>query len=161
MNAIMNPTAEIDEHFAANDWQAINSGLASLQDNSPIPASFPLESLVEDLSLFRIYFDSGSPEVRHQQAVLDRAVRAIALVPGCRVDVTGHTDRHGDREDNYKLGGQRALEVAKRLIDAKVCARYLDLISYGPDMPRLAADPDTTDTMNRRVEIVIRQHGAF
>ncbi len=105
----------------------------------------------------RIQFDTGLSTLLEAS---DEILTAIATVLEenpqiVRVAVEGHTDDVGVEADNLRLSRERALEVARWLVEHGVDERRLEVHGYGPRRPK--ADNSTPEgrAENRRVEFSI------
>ncbi len=108
-----------------------------------------------------ILFDSGkatlkksvSPELDHILSVLK------SKYSGKQVDVVGHTDtdpiRKSNWDDNWELSAQRALTVARYLMDHGIADDKIKASGRGPAQPIASNATSAGKAKNRRVEIVV------
>jgi outer membrane protein OmpA-like peptidoglycan-associated protein len=68
----------------------------------------------------------------------------------------GHTDRVGTRENNFRLGLERAKLIQKLLISKGIDPNIISVASHGEDNPLVKTDDEVPEPRNRRVEIIIR-----
>jgi outer membrane protein OmpA-like peptidoglycan-associated protein len=107
-------------------------------------------------AVYGIYFDTGQSVIKPEsKAAFEEIAKLLKGAPSLKVNIVGHTDNVGGRDNNMKLSQARADSVAKELIS-----------KYGIDSRRLAADgvgplaPVASNKMeegrakNRRVELV-------
>lgn len=142
-------------NFQANQYDYIASRLKELdEERTGVVNSTPIE---DDWTVFRIFFDSKSSQVRGQQDVIERAVRSIKARTDCKITINGHTDRHGVRNANMNLGAERALAVGAELMIRGIAGADMEFQSFGATVPRLTHSPNTDDADrdNRRVEIIL------
>lgn len=100
-----------------------------------------------------IEFQSGSAALTAQgRLVLDEMARALAGIQGSRVEVVGHTDAVGDRQDNIRLSLARASEVRAYLVGRGIPGERLGVMGYGPDRPLADNDSEQGRARNRRIE---------
>lgn len=100
-----------------------------------------------------IEFQSGSAALTAQgRMVLDEMARALAGIQGSRVEVVGHTDAVGDRQDNIRLSLARASEVKAYLVGRGIPGERLGVMGYGPDRPLADNDSEQGRARNRRIE---------
>jgi OOP family OmpA-OmpF porin len=113
----------------------------------------PDEILAE---LAGIEFERGSARITSaSRPILDRTVDILTRASALHVEISGHTSRDGDRDDNLALSRARAEAVAAYLIAHGVAADRLTAIGYGPDRP-IADDGDHDGRRrNRRIEFRI------
>ena len=109
-----------------------------------------------------ILFDSGkatlkkatSTELNHIQSVLG------AKYSGKQIDVVGHTDsdpiKKSKWKDNWELSAQRALTVARYLIERGIPNNNIRAVGCGESRPIASNATDSGKKKNRRVEIVVR-----
>lgn len=103
-----------------------------------------------------IEFQSGSAALTAQgRSVLDEMARALAGIQGSRVEVVGHTDAVGDRQDNIRLSLARASEVKAYLVGRGIPGERLGVMGYGPDRPLADNDTDQGRARNRRIEFKV------
>jgi chemotaxis protein MotB len=110
-------------------------------------------SLVEGL-----LFSSGSADIN------DSAISTLAELTGViktvdnYIRVEGSTDNvpiHSALyESNWELASQRAINVAKLMVDQGVDASRLSAVSYGEYRPVAPNDSEDNKQLNRRVDIV-------
>lgn len=87
-------------------------------------------------------------------AVLDQVQADFLRGRPARVIVQGHADRSGPEPYNERLSEQRALNVARALIQRGVPERALDVEWFGERRPRVPTPDGAREPRNRRVEIV-------
>ena len=109
-----------------------------------------------------ILFDSGkatlkkttSTELNHIQSVLQ------AKYSGKQIDVVGHTDsdpiKKSKWKDNWELSAQRALTVARYLVERGIANDHIRAVGSGESRPIASNATDSGKKKNRRVEIVVR-----
>ncbi|MGD8500568.1 MAG: OmpA family protein, partial [Phycisphaerales bacterium] len=109
-----------------------------------------------------ILFDSGkatlkkatSTELDHIRSVLRQDKYA-----GKRIDVVGHTDtdpiKKSKWKDNWELSAQRALTVARYLIQRGIAEDNIRAVGCGESRPIASNSNASGKAKNRRVEIVV------
>lgn len=109
------------------------------------------------MRLHGISFAVGSSQLKSGQDVLLAKVSdAIALFPGAKVLVEGHTDDTGSRKANLRLSRRRAETVARTL--EKMLGRGENSITtegYGPDRPVALNDSAKGRARNRRIDLIM------
>jgi chemotaxis protein MotB len=113
-----------------------------------------------------ILFDSGkatlkkatSTELDHIRSVLRQDKYA-----GKQVDVVGHTDtdpiKKSKWKDNWELSAQRALTVARYLVQRGVAEGEIRAVGCGEGRPIASNANSSGKAKNRRVEIVVYLRG--
>lgn len=104
----------------------------------------------------RLGFATGSAELRDEaRAALRGLAEVLVEFRPTLVSIFGHTDNTGPTELNQHLSQQRALAVARFLLDAGVERNRLLVVGYGPSQPIADnATPEGRDA-NRRVELLL------
>ena len=72
------------------------------------------------------------------------------------VSIIGHTDRVGSRDQNYRLGLDRAAEVRSLLVRRGVDPSFIQVDSHGQDNPLVPTGDQVQEPRNRRVEVTVR-----
>ena len=80
---------------------------------------------------------------------------AAEKCPDARIEISGHTDPAGAKENNLALSKARAQEVANYLIAKGIAAPRLTVIGHGSNQP--VADNATPEGMekNRRIDFKV------
>jgi len=111
-----------------------------------------------------VFFASGSTSLSKQarQEVSDFVSNptgpvAVAMKanPPRRICVTGHSDNAGPEAANREFGQRRADAVAKYLVELGVPQDRIATSTLGSSKPLVVTPPNTSETANRRVEIVV------
>ncbi|HRQ65076.1 MAG TPA: OmpA family protein [Xanthomonadaceae bacterium] len=101
-------------------------------------------------------FDSGSVRLDGEmRAALDLVGKAIAGFDQVLLSVHGHTDATGPLEVNRRISEQRALAVARYLVDEHHVAASVAIVGHGPLNPVASNDTPEERARNRRVELRI------
>lgn len=112
-----------------------------------------------------LLFDSGKEilksatiaELDHIRSVLRQKYN------GKQVDVVGHTDtdpiKKSKWKDNWELSAQRAMTVARYLIDRGISEDKIRAVGCGESRPIASNANATGKAKNRRVEIVVHIRG--
>lgn len=106
-----------------------------------------------------LLFDSGSADVGIEaQTLLKTIAVSISKLPNY-IRVEGFTDnvpiRTSKFPSNWELASQRAINVAKILVDSGLSSGKVSNVSYGEFRPIVKNDSDANRKLNRRVDIVI------
>ncbi len=108
-----------------------------------------------------ILFDSGKAEMKRASiAELDHIQSVVReKYAGRPIDVIGHTDadpiKKSKWKDNWELSAQRALTVARYLIQRGISENKIRAIGCGEGRPIASNTTAAGKTKNRRVEIVV------
>ncbi len=106
--------------------------------------------------LGNVYFDPGRWEILPtSRAELQRMLRFLRLNPSLVIELGGHTDNTGRREDKQQLSQNRANAVRNYLIDQGVDPRRLIARGYGMSDPIASNNTTTGRRKNRRVEFMV------
>ncbi|RME86177.1 MAG: OmpA family protein, partial [Zetaproteobacteria bacterium] len=103
-----------------------------------------------------LHFRSGSAVIPPQgYALLDKALRALAVFPDRKVRVEGHTDAIGDAAYNQKLSERRAEAVRQYLLERLETPREIEAVGYGEERPIATNETAEGRRKNRRIDIVL------
>jgi outer membrane protein OmpA-like peptidoglycan-associated protein len=104
-----------------------------------------------------LYFQSASA---HLTPDSEKLVAEILLTVKTRqstdLTIVGHTDRKGSRQQNYRLGLNRALAIKSLLVSKGVDPSIIEAESHGEDNPLIKTEDEAVEPRNRRVEVVVR-----
>jgi len=122
-----------------------------------IPLSKIKETVIENLVLENVFFDSGSYELLPTSfSELDKLLSLLSSSPTMKIVVEGHTDNVGEPTSNLKLSQKRADSVLNYLVGNGIAANRINAIGKGETNP--IADNETKEgrAKNRRTEIVFQ-----
>jgi outer membrane protein OmpA-like peptidoglycan-associated protein len=104
-----------------------------------------------------IYFDSGSPRIRHASwGIVKKVAQFIERNPDIeQVEVEGHADEVGAAAYNLGLSKDRAASVVRLLVHFGVNPAKLVEHAYGEEHPSEAGHDEKAHRENRRVEFTI------
>jgi chemotaxis protein MotB len=112
-----------------------------------------------------ILFDSGKASLRKATSTELDHIRSVLRqkYPGKLIDVIGHTDsdpiKKSKWKDNWELSAQRALTVARYLIQRGVPEDKIRAVGCGESRPIASNANASGKAKNRRVEIVVNIRG--
>jgi len=107
-----------------------------------------------------IRFASGSDQLNDESLpVLDTLSSVVQRCPALRLQVAGHTDSMGDPANNLALSQQRAVTVARSLLDMGFPASNLSVVGYGDTQPIATNNTEWGRQSNRRIEFSILSSG--
>jgi len=102
-------------------------------------------------------FETGSAKLKPGFIkIMDSILTIFPQKKIIRIDISGHTDNKGKRDNNELLSKARAEEVKKYLLEKM--PQYTDLVNtfgFADDHPVASNDTETGRRLNRRVEIVL------
>ncbi|MBA7641844.1 Outer membrane protein A [subsurface metagenome] len=109
-----------------------------------------------------VLFDSGKATLKKATSTELDHIRSVlqAKYSGKQVDVVGHTDsdpiKKSKWKDNWELSAQRALTVARYLVERGIAKDHIRAVGSGESRPIASNATDSGKKKNRRVEIVVR-----
>ncbi|EQA34789.1 OmpA family protein [Leptospira inadai serovar Lyme str. 10] len=105
------------------------------------------------ISLESIHFQSGSFELENEsKPSLDRLAEFLSTNGKSKLKITGHTDLHGESQDNMVLSRQRAESVRRYLIQKGISSERIETEGKGSTEPVFRDKNPETDRKNRRTE---------
>lgn len=106
---------------------------------------------------FIMYYDEGTTRITpSSRPQLDALLAEAARRPGVEVQISGHTDRKGQDDDNDALSQQRAQSVLEQLAEAGIPRDRLVAVGRGERDPRVPTADGVEEVQNRRVEVTVR-----
>ena len=107
-------------------------------------------------TLDNVYFDVGKAKLRDKSFTeLNELVDYMKRKKNIEIEIAGHTDNTGSKEDNLKLSQRRASRVKKYLINKGIDARRIKAKGYGEDQPVAGNNTKEGRQKNRRTEVRI------
>jgi len=129
---------------------------------SPSPAdsfltvNIPLQPIAAGASIVlkNIFFDSNKSNLNPESMnELEKVVTLMNENPKLRIQISGHTDKVGRKEDNLTLSESRAKSVLQYLVSKGVSAARLQSKGYGDSKPIATNDTEQGKSLNRRTEL--------
>jgi outer membrane protein OmpA-like peptidoglycan-associated protein len=106
---------------------------------------------------FILYFETGKNTLTDaSKKVFDSILPAIKSRHSTSISIVGHTDRVGRRENNFRLGFDRARKIKDLLVESGIDASYVEVFSHGEDNPLIKTEDEVPEPRNRRVEVTVR-----
>jgi chemotaxis protein MotB len=108
-----------------------------------------------------ILFDSGKATLKKKTSTELDHIRSVveSKYSGRQIDVVGHTDadpiKKSKWKDNWELSAQRALTVARYLIQRGIANDSIRAVGCGESRPVASNTSASGKAKNRRVEIVV------
>lgn len=112
-----------------------------------------------EITLKNLFFDIGKSEIKDEsKSELDRVIEFLTDYPKIKVEISGHTDSQGDKNDNLVLSQNRAKSVVDYLTKRGIKSERLVPIGYGAKKP--VADNISREgrAKNRRVDFKILEN---
>jgi len=107
-------------------------------------------------TLDNVYFDVGRARLREASYTeLNELVNYMMRRKNIEIEIAGHTDNTGSKEDNLKLSQRRADRVKKYLINKGIDARRIKAKGYGENQPVAGNNTKEGRQKNRRTEVRI------
>jgi outer membrane protein OmpA-like peptidoglycan-associated protein len=118
-----------------------------------LPPSDTLIAAGKTLTLENIYFETNKSRILPEsyQPLYDIIIE-LKLQPDLKVEIVGHTDKHGDAKANQKLSEDRAKAVADFFISKGIDPSRITTKGYGSSQP-----VGNDDQKNRRVEFIFTE----
>ncbi len=137
-------------------WGGVDTGMISpaqaRSEFGPAMAAQPPEPIS-----FVLYFEEGTTVVMPESRATLRALFAeVATRQAVEVQVTGHTDTVGQREDNDRLSTQRAETIKQMLIEKGLRASFIRAVGRGERELLIPTADNVAEVRNRRVEVIVR-----
>lgn len=106
---------------------------------------------------FSLYFISGTDQLtaKSQERIPD-ILSTISKRKSKDISVTGHTDRVGAEDLNYRLSRNRANTIRDLLINEGVPSDTLFTEAHGENNPLVPTEDEIPEPRNRRVDVTIR-----
>jgi outer membrane protein OmpA-like peptidoglycan-associated protein len=107
-------------------------------------------------TLDNVYFDVNKARLREASyEELDELVSYMKRREHIRVEIAGHTDNVGTKEDNLKLSQRRAERVKQYLVRKGIDPDRIEAKGYGEDRPVAGNNTEAGRQKNRRTEVHI------
>jgi len=106
---------------------------------------------------FILYFLQGANELTPEsKKLLPRIIQTIQERGSTDIVISGHTDKMGAKEYNYRLSLDRAKVLFNILVDSGAMPENVTVTSHGEGNPLIKTADEVAEPRNRRVEVVIR-----
>ncbi|RKY81664.1 hypothetical protein DRQ07_03455 [candidate division KSB1 bacterium] len=109
------------------------------------------------IRLYGLTFKVGASVIEPKYfGLLGKVKKAIAVYPGCKIKIEGHTDSWGNDAHNLKLSTERANAVKQYLISSsEIEESRITSIGYGESKPIATNETKQGRKKNRRIDIII------
>jgi len=106
---------------------------------------------------YTLYFLTDSTRLTEMSTrTFEEALASIGKINPAVISVVGHTDRVGDRAQNFRLGLERANQVKQMFSQRGIDSQIVETTSHGEDNPLIKTPDEVAEPRNRRVEIIVR-----
>lgn len=105
-----------------------------------------------------LYFDTASASINlnvEQREKVAKMVRYVDKADDASIKTIGHTDNTGNRENNIRLGLDRAEFAKSYLVRNGISSSKINSSSKGPDKPIADNNTDEGKAKNRRVVVTL------
>ena len=108
-----------------------------------------------------ILFDSGRATLKEEgESTLSEIAGVLRDIPNREFQIAGHTDnvplgRRSRFRSNWELSAQRAVNVARFLVEQQLPANRISAAGYADTQPVASNDSAEGRAQNRRIEIVL------
>ncbi|AUC82860.1 OmpA family protein [Lacinutrix sp. Bg11-31] len=105
-----------------------------------------------------LYFDTASASINlnaEQRDKVAKMVRYVDKTDNASIKTIGHTDNTGNRENNVRLGLDRAEFAKSYLVRNGISSSNINSSSKGPDEPIADNNTDEGKAKNRRVVVTL------
>ena len=118
--------------------------------------SIPLQAIEAGSSIIlkNIFFDNNKAQLKPaSEDEIDKVIMLLNENPKLTVQISGHTDNVGKKEDNLALSLSRAKSVVNYIVSKGINASRLTAKGFGDTKPIASNDTEQGKTLNRRTEI--------
>jgi OmpA-OmpF porin, OOP family len=110
----------------------------------------------KSFTLNNVLFDTGKSTIKSSSfSELNDLVAMMNLKPTLKIEIAGHTDNIGNKENNQILSEERAIAVQKYLIQKGIEKSRVLAKGYGDTQPVADNSLETGRKQNRRTEVRI------
>ncbi len=135
-----------------------NFGLKEFPSDKPFIISVPLNRLDTSarVILKNVFFDTDKFDLKDEsKAELNKLVAFLKAQPKIKIELSGHTDNTGNKQNNKTLSENRAKSVYDYLVANGIEAARLTYKGYGDSQPIASNATDEGKRQNRRTEFKI------
>ncbi len=137
-----------------------NFSLKEQNSTDPLFLDVPLIPIATGgkVVLKNIFFETAKFDLKPESVTeLDKLVQFLQLNPKLRIEIGGHTDNQGKKQDNLTLSNNRAKAVYDYLITNKIDATRITYKGYAETQPLVDNLTEANRAKNRRTEFKIIQ----
>jgi outer membrane protein OmpA-like peptidoglycan-associated protein/Tol biopolymer transport system component len=117
---------------------SLNFNLRGIPNQTSYHIDIPLnpETSADENILANVFFDLNKSTLRPESKVeLNKFANYLKSIPKLKIELGGHTDSRGNKDDNLKLSSDRAKSVLDYLIQCGVSSESLSYKGYGSMQP--------------------------
>lgn len=125
---------------------------------NPLNLDFELTPIKKGakFTLNNIFFKTGEYSLDSKSSSeLDRLVNFLNLNSEIKIEISGHTDNVGQKQNNIILSTKRAESVFDYLIEKGIEEKRINFKGYGDTQPNVPNDTEENKKLNRRIECKI------
>ena len=116
-----------------------------------------LEVKPEDPLQALLYFETDTVQLTSEsQQRLQELLSKIADRSAPDIGVIGHTDRTASEEYNHQLSLRRAHAIRDMIVAGGIDPKMVEVTGHGENNPLVETADNVSESLNRRVEIVVR-----
>jgi len=136
-----------------------NEAAKKVEEVKAAPAKVTPAKVVEEVTIDMdkkviSHFDTDMANIHSDDAAKLKAfVAYMKEFPKSKIVVEGHTDSTASENHNKSLGGRRAMEVKKFIVNEGIDASRIRTESYGETMPVVDNKTAANRALNRRAEV--------
>ncbi len=126
--------------------------------NKPIKQEIPLKKIVPGgtVILKNVFFETAKFDLKRESNIeLDKLVTLLKQNPKLKIELSGHTDNVGQKQENQLLSQNRAKAVYDYLVKQGIGAARLSHKGYGDTKPVADNNTDEGRHKNRRTEFKV------
>jgi outer membrane protein OmpA-like peptidoglycan-associated protein len=133
-----------------------NSGVMQAREfNEIFETALASEPILPAKFFINFKFDSDKI-VPESKPVIQLILSDIQKRPFPQIIISGHADRKGESDRNYRLSVKRARLVTELLITAGILPEIIETTAHGENLPLIQTADDIPKLQNRRVEVLVR-----
>ncbi len=135
-----------------------NFSLKEQNNVEPLFLDVPLTPIVAGAKvvLKNIFFETAKFDLKPESVTeLDKLVQFLQVNPKVRIEVSGHTDNQGKKQENLTLSNNRAKAVYDYLVTNKIEASRITYKGYAETQPLVDNLTEANRAKNRRTEFKI------
>jgi outer membrane protein OmpA-like peptidoglycan-associated protein len=135
-----------------------NFSLKEQNNVEPLFLDIPLTPIIAGAKvvLKNIFFETAKFDLKPESVTeLDKLVQFLQVNPKVRIEVSGHTDNQGKKQDNLTLSNNRAKAVYEYLVTNKIVSSRITYKGYAETQPLVDNLTEANRAKNRRTEFKI------
>ena len=152
------------------DLRAVAPGHVPISEHIDADQGLGHKEIVKDLylepiavgkvfNLQNVLFERGKATLlQSSYQELDKLVKLMIDNPSLEIELGGHTDNRGDRNELYKLSSDRVEAVKVYLISKDISANRITGKGYGRSQPITKNRTEEERKLNRRVEFKVLKY---